>query len=167
MELVFEHDQAQLWYDSEFRILKAIWFGEVSEEAFSGLVLKGAEILDKLDAAHIIFDRRKLDVFSAEARVWFKYDFMRKDGEGRKLIKRVRKMAAIKGASVIGHITSTVAAKLLLLFNPKLDYKVFNNDRIAEGWVMALPKLGDMNMAASQNSSRPKKSFYSWLFRRA
>lgn len=166
MELVFEHDDAQLWYDTEYRILKAIWFDEVSEEAFKGLVLTGASILDKIDSVHIVFDRRKLDNFSAEARVWFKYDFMRKGGDGRRLIKRVRKMAAIKGSSIIGHIASTIIAKILLIFNPQLNYKIFDDDRAAEGWVRSLPKLTSLRADGSQLSQQPKRSLYAKLFGR-
>lgn len=163
MKLIFEHKEAKLWYDSEFRILKAVWYGEVSLDAFQSLVLKGSEVLRSIEAVHLIFDRSKLDNFTAEARVWFKHDFMSKEGEGRKLIKKVRKLAAVKGASILGQITSSMVGKVLLLFNPRLNYKIFEDERNAEGWTKSLPLLSKESII-NQNITQ-KRGLFRFLFR--
>lgn len=141
MNLIFEHDDAQLWYDSRHRILKAIWFNDVSLEAFKGLVTEGVKIMEAVDSAHIMFDRRHLDGFSVEARIWLKHDFMNRGGDGRRLIKKIRKIAAIQTPSAMGQIAVSVFSKILLFFNPKLLYNLYSNDKEAYAWLKNIPSM--------------------------
>lgn len=139
MELIYDHKDAKLWYDSDNAILKAKWYGQVGVEGFKGLVLMGAEIMEQVNHAHFIFDRRQFENFSPESRIWLKYDFMNKGGDGRRLIRKVKKMAAIKSSSMIGQIAAKVFSKILLFFNPHIEYRTFANEVEAECWIRGLP----------------------------
>ena len=164
MKLVYEHENAQLWYDPNHKILKAIWFGEVGFEAFANLLTRGAQVLNASDYGHIIFDRRELNNFSAEARIWFKQEFMKKGGDGRRLIKKVRKIAAVKGTGTIGQLASAVFGKILLIFNPKLKYRVFENNDVADLWVKRINREADLSMQIE--SKNTKRGLHRWLFNR-
>lgn len=137
MKLIYEHKEALLWYDEESRIIKAEWIGVVDLEAFCTVLLNGGSILNKIDNAYLILDRRRFENFTPEARIWLKKDFMNRGGSGRKLIRRVRKIAAIRSSNPLGQVTVTTMAKLLLFFNPHLDYKTFDEEKEADAWLRA------------------------------
>lgn len=151
-----------MWFDSEYNIFKVKWIGVVSYNTFRGLILCGRDILEHLEYAHFLFDRRELDSFSAEARVWLKYDFMKRGGDGRRLIKRIRRIAAIKSPSIIGQIAASVFSKIFVFFNPKLTYRTFSDDISAECWVKGIPLLEDMALQAPR--SERKGNFLTRLF---
>ena len=138
MKLIYEHKEAMLWYDEESRIIKVEWIGTVDLEAFCAVLLNGGSILNKTDNAYLLLDRRRFVNFTPEARIWFKKDFMNRGGSGRRLIRRVRKIAAIKSSNPLGQVTVSMMAKLLLFFNPYLDYKTFDEEKEANDWVSTI-----------------------------
>lgn len=163
MKLVFETSEAKMWFDAEHKIFKVQWFGVVNYDSFRGLILCGRDILEKLEYAHFLFDRRQLDSFSADARVWLKYDFMKKGGDGRRLIKRIRRIAAVKSSSVIAQIAAQVFSKIFMFFNPSLRYRTFSDELSAECWVKGIPLLQDM--AAQTTKVERKGNFLTRLFK--
>lgn len=134
METIYESSQVLFQYDEEFKILKAKWTGQVTTEEFKHVIMTGARIIHNTEGfTSIILDRSELDEFSTESRVWLKQDFMRNDG--RVLIKKVKKLAAIKPSTTFATVMTTVFSAIFQIANPNMEYKVFEKPDEAAEWI--------------------------------
>lgn len=137
MRILYEADDAVLKYDDEKRIFKFIWNGVVSHDTLKPLVLTACRITENIDRADIIFDRRKLESYSPDARIWLKHDFMKNDG--KRLMKKIHKIAAINSSSSFAQVVSTVLVGALKFYNKDIKYKIFEDDDRAMRWISGQP----------------------------
>ena len=134
MRVLYESENATLKYDENNQLFKFIWNGVISLETLKRVVMETAHIVEKVDSASLFFDRRELESYSPEAKDWIKNDFMKKDG--KRLMKKIDKIAAVSSKSVFAQLVSTLLVGVLRLYNRSIKYKVFESENAASEWIL-------------------------------
>jgi hypothetical protein len=142
MRILFEADDAILQFDEQNNIYQFGWKGTVGYVSASQTLSLAAELSKDLEKVHWLVDRRNLDGYSPEARIWIKDDFVNK--VGKDLIMKIDKIAVMESESPIANLSSSVLSKAILEVNPKIEAKVFDYTQPASNWltgkVVEMPK---------------------------
>ena len=117
MRILFEADDAILQFDEQNNIYQFGWKGTVGYVSASQTLSLAAELSKDLEKVHWLVDRRNLDGYSPEARIWIKDDFVNK--VGKDLIMKIDKIAVMESESPIANLSSSVLSKAILEVNPE------------------------------------------------
>lgn len=135
MKTLFQAEDAAVYFDENQNIFKFVWNGVVSYKSLKPLVLRVRDQCEKIDHGYFIFDRRNLKSYAADARVWLRHDFFKTDG--KRLIQKIDKMAAIDSSSALQQVVSgLIVNKIFKFYNPNIQYKFFAREEEATQWLM-------------------------------
>ncbi|MGL1888788.1 MAG: hypothetical protein OCD76_19915 [Reichenbachiella sp.] len=137
MKRIFEADDAIFDFDEDSATLSFTWKGIVSESTAKTVLTRAIKAAYLLENIHWLIDRRQLEAYAPEARIWIKNDFV--NGKGKELIQKTDKMAAVLAHDPMAQVSSKVMINLLREQNPKIEYKEFDVVAPASNWLIGLP----------------------------
>lgn len=152
MKTLFESPDAIFQCDEERHIFQFGWKGNVSLTSMRKVMLMANDIAEELDQVHWLVDRRALEGYSPECRIWIKHDFVQK--EGITMIKKVDKIAVLESESPIATISSNILAESIKKANPEITSKTFDYLQSASNWL-----AGAVPTPAKEKTSKLKKLF--------
>lgn len=133
MRTVFEAPDAKFEVDEIHSIFSFTWKGTVSEESVKKIMTLASKAGVLLEEVHWFLDRRKLDGYSPEARIWLKNDFMNE--VGKDLISKTDRIAAVNSHSPMSQVSSNVLIDALKRLNDKIEYQEFDMPLPGLNWL--------------------------------
>ena len=133
MQKAFSAPDANFEIDLENSLFTFAWKGTVSEKSVKRILTLASNASSDMKSCHWLIDRRELDGYSPEARIWIKNNFMK--ATGTDLISKTDKIAAINSESAMAQVSSNVLIDALQKLNPKIGYKEFDMPAPAINWL--------------------------------
>ncbi|SHK26242.1 hypothetical protein SAMN04488028_1045 [Reichenbachiella agariperforans] len=152
MKTIYEANDAILEFDEEKTTLYITWKGEVSETSVIKVLSLAAKASYLTDTIHWLIDRRQLESYEAEARIWVKNDFI--DKVGKELIQKTDKIAAVMSDSAMAQVSSNVLIDLIVEQNPNIAFKEFDMVLPASNWLIG-------SVEETKEEPKKKKGFFS------
>ncbi len=119
--------------DKKNKITKISWYGKVDVKIASDLLNRAGDAVEFDGFTKLLVDRRKLDEFDTEARVWIK-DLLKT--RAKRIARKVDKVALINAKSSMGKIFSNMMATAISLILPNMKMKKFDDYDEAEKWLL-------------------------------
>lgn len=152
MATLFESADAVFQYDEKHSTFQFGWKGIVGLSSMRKAMLMASDIAEGLDRVHWLVDRRALEGYSPECRIWLKHDFAKKEGVA--MIKKIDKIAVLESESPIATISSNVLAESIKKANPEIASKTFDYIQSASNWL-----AGVVPPPVKEKKSKLKKLF--------
>ena len=123
MKILFEADDAVFQFDEENHTFQFGWKGTVTYPSIRRVMLMAIDVAKNMDKVHWLIDRRDLDSYEAEARIWIKNEFIL--NQGKSMIGKIDKIAAIESQSQMGKLASNVLTAAIKKENPAIVWVFF------------------------------------------
>lgn len=134
MRTIFEANDAKFEVDDDLSIFSFTWNGVVSETSVKKIFSVASRACAVMESLHWLIDRRNLEGYSPEARVWIKENLIQK--LGKELIDKTDKIAAVESESAIAQVSSNVLIDAIRKVNPKIEYQEFDIPGPASNWLL-------------------------------
>lgn len=152
MKILFEADDAVFQFDEENHTFLFGWKGTVSYPSIRKAMLIAIDMAKDLDKVHWLIDRRNLEGYAGEARIWIKNEFIL--NQGKSMIAKIDKIAAIESESAMGKLSSNVLTAAIKKANPSIETKEFDYPQPASNWLAGITPQEPV-----QSKSRVRKLF--------
>lgn len=136
MKTLFEAEDAIFQFDEENTTFQFGWKGTVGLASMQKIMRMATEIAKKHENVHWLVDRRALEGYDAECRIWIKNDFVKKDGKD--MILKIDKIAVLESESPMATIASNVLAEAIKNVNPSIESKTFDYAQPASNWLAGI-----------------------------
>lgn len=136
MKTLFEAKDAIFQFDEENSTFQFGWKGTVSLSSMQQLMRLAIEIAQELPSVHWLVDRRSLEGYAPECRIWIKNDFVQ--NEGNEMIKKIDKIAVLESESPMATLSSNVLADAIKNVNPSIESKAFDYVQPASNWLAGI-----------------------------
>lgn len=153
MKILFEADDAIFQFDEDNTTFQFGWKGTVGLPSMQKIMRMASEIAESFKTVHWLVDRRALEGYDAECRIWIKNDFVNK--EGTEMLKKIDKIAVLESESPMATISSNVLAEAIKKVNPSIESKVFDYAQPASNWLAGIVP----EPAPEKKKSKLKKLF--------
>lgn len=134
MRTIYESEDARFEVDDDLSIFSFTWIGTVGETSVKKIFNIASRACVVMDSLHWLIDRRKLDGYSPEARLWIKEKLIQ--SLGKELLAKTDNIAAIHSQSPMAQVSSNVLIDALRKVNPKIEYKEFDIPGPASNWLI-------------------------------
>ena len=132
-EKVKELNGSNTLIDKKNKVVKIVWNGIVSEETAKVMLTTGADLIDSGLCDKLLLNRKGLEEFSTEARVWIKQDLLK--NRAKKLVNKVSKVATINSSTIMGGIFANFISTAIKLVFPNLTMTKFESEEEAMNWL--------------------------------
>lgn len=136
MKILFEAEDAIFQFDEENTTFQFGWKGTVGLKSMQKVMRMATEIAKEHDNVHWLVDRRALEGYDGECRIWIKSDFVSK--EGKEMIMKIDKIAVLESESPMATIASNVLAEAIKKVNPSIESKAFDYAQPASNWLAGI-----------------------------
>ncbi|MFY0624743.1 MAG: hypothetical protein JXR07_00495 [Reichenbachiella sp.] len=150
MRTVFEAPDATFEVDEIHSIFSFSWNGIVSEKSVKRVMTLASKSSAILEDVHWFIDRRNLEGYSPEARIWLKNEFVNE--VGKELISKTDRIAAVNSDSPMSKLSSNVLIDALKKINSDIDYQEFDIPKPALNWLQ--------NIIEDVKPSKKKRRFF-------
>lgn len=136
MKTLFEAEDAIFQFDEDNTTFQFGWKGTVGLVSMQKVMRMATEIAKAHDNVHWLVDRRSLEGYSPECRIWIKNDFVQK--EGREMLLKIDKIAVLESKSPMATLSSNVLAEAIKKTNPSIESKAFDYVQPASNWLAGI-----------------------------
>ncbi|UXX77778.1 hypothetical protein N7E81_10390 [Reichenbachiella carrageenanivorans] len=136
MKILFEADDAIFQFDEEHTTFQFGWKGIVELTSMQQVMRMATEIAKEHENVHWLVDRRTLEGYTPECRIWIKNDFVTK--EGKEMIMKIDKIAVLESESVMAAISSNILAEAIKKVNPSIESETFDFALPASNWLAGI-----------------------------
>ena len=136
MKTLFEAEDAIFQFDEDNTTFQFGWKGTVGLDSMQKIMRMASEIAKEHTNVHWLVDRRALEGYDGECRIWIKNDFVNK--EGTEMLKKIDKIAVLESESPMATISSNVLAEAIKKINPSIESKVFDYTQPASNWLAGI-----------------------------
>lgn len=136
MKVLFEAEDAIFQFDEDHTTFLFGWKGTVGLASMQKVMQMATEIAENFDNVHWLVDRRALEGYSPECRIWIKNDFVQKDG--KEMLVKIDKIAVLESASPMATLSSNILAETIKKVNPSIESKAFDYVQPASNWLAGI-----------------------------
>ena len=136
MRTLFEAADAIFQFDEENTTFQFGWKGTVGLASMQQVMRMASEIANGHKSVHWLVDRRALEGYDPECRIWIKNEFVNK--EGRDMILKIDKIAVLESESPMATIASNVLADAIKKVNPSIESRAFDYAQPASNWLAGI-----------------------------
>jgi len=136
MKTLYEAEDAIFQFDKGNVTFQFSWRGTVGLTSMQKIMRMATEIAKEYQNVHWLVDRRSLEGYSAECRIWIKNDFITK--EGKDMLVKVDKIAVLESESPIATLSSNILAEAIKKANPSIESKFFDYTQPASNWLAGI-----------------------------
>lgn len=136
MRIIFEAKDAVFQFDEENSTFQFGWNGTVSLASMQKVMMAATELATEMESVHWLVDRRSLEGYTPECRIWIKNDFSQNDGQ--QMIKKIDKIAVLESESPMATLSSNVLAESIKKVNPNIESRAFDYAQPASNWLAGI-----------------------------
>ncbi|MEO9967500.1 MAG: hypothetical protein ABJF11_17015 [Reichenbachiella sp.] len=136
MKVIFEAEDAIFQFDEENTTFQFGWKGTVGLASMQKVMRMAVGIALELEHVHWLVDRRALEGYSPECRIWIKNDFVQ--SEGKEMLVKIDKIAVLESESPMATLSSNVLAETIKKVNPSIESKTFDYVQPASNWLAGI-----------------------------
>ncbi|MEO9806633.1 MAG: hypothetical protein ABJF04_25455 [Reichenbachiella sp.] len=136
MKTLFEAEDAIFQFDEDNTTFQFGWKGTVGLVSMQKIMRMATEIASDFKNVHWLVDRRALEGYSPECRIWIKNDFVQKDG--KEMLVKIDKIAVLESESPMATLSSNVLADAIKKVNPSIESKTFDYVQPASNWLAGI-----------------------------
>lgn len=136
MKIIFEAKDAVFQFDEENSTFQFGWKGTVSLASMQKVMLSATELAKGMKSVHWLVDRRSLEGYTPECRIWIKNDFSQ--DKGKEMILKIDKIAVLESESPMATLSSNVLAESIKKVNPSIESKAFDYAKSASNWLAGI-----------------------------
>ncbi|MEP2024479.1 MAG: hypothetical protein ABJH98_13815 [Reichenbachiella sp.] len=136
MKTLFEAEDAIFQFDEDNTTFQFGWKGTVGLASMQKIMRMAIAIAKEHENVHWLVDRRSLEGYDGECRIWIKNDFVNK--EGKDMILKIDKIAVLESESPMATIASNVLAEAIKKVNPSIESQKFDYTQPASNWLAGI-----------------------------